>query len=111
MQGRSQFNAQGDRLDASVSAQNAQSINRVEAMNMHRRTRKIMEQQSAINAGFQDFSNVFAKREMLNMQSKELVLEALKSGDTEVIDRVAKSLGLTVAQLMETISDPTQTFN
>lgn len=110
-QGRMQFEQAGDRLDAGVNLQNARTQNNVTAMNMSRRRERIVDMSQAINAGTQDLINIDSNNQLQNVQSKELVLEALKSGDTEVLDRVAQSLGISVEELMRTLGDPRATFN
>ena len=110
-QARNQFNLAGDRLDAGVSVSNANSQNRVNAMNIARRRERLVDMSQATTAGTQDLLNISSNRQLGNVQGKALVLEALKSGDTGVLERIAQSLGLSVQDLMKTLGDPNKTFN
>jgi len=111
IQARNQFNLAGDRLDAGVSVANTQSQNRINALNIGRRRERLVDMSQAITAGTQDLLNIGSNRQLQNVQGKALVLEALKSGDTGVIERVAESLGLSVEELMKILGDPNRTLN
>lgn len=111
VQARSQFNLAGDRLQAGVDLANVGTQNQINAANLGRRNRRLIEQTSARTAGTQDLLNVFAGRQEQNQQSKALTLAALQSGDTGVMERLAESMGMSVEELLRTIGDPSATLN
>jgi len=109
-QQENRFNQGQDRLQAGVNLANTQTINRQENINLSRRNDRRGAIQNAIQGGTQDFMNVLSNRQVQNMQSKELIIEAMKSGDTGVVEEIARSLGMTLEEFMKTLGDPNQTF-
>jgi len=110
-QAENQFNLAQDQQERRQDMFNRATVNSTMAQNMQRRNQRRGLTQAARQSAIQNVLNQVQAGRMERGVNKANFLKFLGQADTGVIERAAKSLGLTVDQFMERISNPDLDLN